>query len=486
MKTVNRRALLSFLIALMLLSGASRGLWGSGQTWRPPRPVAMTIRGGADDTVLELFSAMPSGKTWATFAGESGGEQLVGGLLLRDGDLVGISDECWFVYKQSDGASLDLRGEDGRLIQSGKTISILLEGSEDTEDSWEWLDQASAKDLRSLRLLMLPGKMDESRLPTLRKVAAVNPDLGLDIESLSSSMSSYMSAVALFKPRVLILKRSAPAAELSGILADQNQIETLILNVRNAKNLDFLAAFPNLRRLAISDWDPAETGPLPKGMRALKSLLLYDSELLEASALAAVPEGIQELSLVSCKKIASLSGLERFSNLRTIILNLSSEIGDLSALKGMKKLAWVGLPPGITQEQFSAFVGEHPALKIVEFVSCNGITDLTPLQHLTGLTGLVVAQYSGDQSSGKFTAMDQMDRRKSLEFLGLPAEAFDKDPDQVARIRTELPRALVVPAVPYCLGSGWILLVIPLAALMWIAGAWARGRRRTQPQGADR
>ena len=45
-------------------------------------------------------------------------------------------------------------------------------------------------------------------------------------------------------------------------------------------------------------------------------------------------------------------------------------------LRGMKKLAWVGLPPGITQEQFSAFIGEHPALKIIELIGCREITDL--------------------------------------------------------------------------------------------------------------
>ena len=223
--------------------------------------------------------------------------------------------------------------------------------------------------------------------------------------------------------------------------------------------------------MAIDGWNPAKTGPLPKGMRALKSLLLSYSEILDASALAAVPEGIEELSLVGCKKIASLNGLERFSNLRTLILNMSPGIEDLSVLSGMKKLAWVGLPPGIIQEQFSVFVAEHPGMKIVELIKCEGITDLSPLQRLTGLTGLIVGQYSGE-----FAAVDQL---KSLEFLGLPIDTFDNDPESLARIRTALPRALVVPAFPFCLGSGWILLVMPLAALMWIAGSWARSRRRT-------
>jgi hypothetical protein len=208
-------------------------------------------------------------------------------------------------------------------------------------------------------------------------------------------------------------------------------------------------------------------------MRALKSLLLSDSEILDASALAAVSAGIEELSLVASLgrdgKITSLSGLERFSNLRTLILNGSGGIGDLSALKSMKKLKWVGLPPGITQEQFSTFIGEHPAIKIVELIKCSEIMDLSPLQRLTGLTGLIVAQYSGE-----FDAVDQVNQLKSLEFLGLPIDTFDNDPEILVQIRTALPHALVVPTSPFCLGSGWILLVMPLAALMRIAGSWAR------------
>jgi len=141
----------------------------------------------------------------------------------------------------------------------------------------------------------------------------------------------------------------------------------------------------------------------------------------------------------------------------------------------MKRLAWVRLPPDITQEQFSAFIGEHPAIRIIELIGCSRITDLSPLQRLTGLTGLIVGEFS--------VKLDAVYQLKSLQFLGLPLEVFDNAPDQVSKIRTAFPHALVVTVRPWrlCLGSGWILLVIPLAALMWIAGSRARSRRRNSP-----
>ena len=206
MKTTVRRALLSFLSALILLSGTSCLLLGSRQAWRPPRPVA--IKGEN----INWYNMMPSGMAWMTAAVWGG----TGGLLVRDGDIVaGESSSgqgCWFVYERSDGASLEMREENGRLILSGKTISI---APEEIEGCWEWLDQASSNDLGSIRFLMLPEKLDENRLPTLRKLAAANPGLSLGIGSISKSMS----AAALFNPRMLFLESSATAAELSGILA---------------------------------------------------------------------------------------------------------------------------------------------------------------------------------------------------------------------------------------------------------------------------
>jgi hypothetical protein len=136
----------------------------------------------------------------------------------------------------------------------------------------------------------------------------------------------------------------------------------------------------------------------------------------------------------------------------------------------MKKLAWAGLPPQITQEQFSAFVTEHPAMKILELIKCEEITDLSPLKRLKGLTGLIISRTA--------EIPDSVGDLKTLTFLGLTADAFDNNQEKIARIRAALPRALVVPASPLCLGSGWILPVIPLAALMWFMGAGARRRRR--------
>jgi hypothetical protein len=62
--------------------------------------------------------------------------------------------------------------------------------------------------------------------------------------------------------------------------------------------------------------------------------------------------------------------------------------------------------------------------------------------------------------------------------LGLDQELFKKSPDQVAAIRKARPDALVVPVSKLCLGSGWILALIPA-----IGAAALRIRRRPATTG---
>ena len=71
---------------------------------------------------------------------------------------------------------------------------------------------------------------------------------------------------------------------------------------------------------------------------------------------------------------------------------------------------------------------------------------------------------------------------KTLRFVGVGVAVEGRfrdgsaDRARVAAVRKMLPDALVVPARPYCLGSGWILLLIPAVALSWYAASRARRR----------
>jgi hypothetical protein len=97
---------------------------------------------------------------------------------------------------------------------------------------------------------------------------------------------------------------------------------------------------------------------------------------------------------------------------------------------------------------------------------------LAPLRDLRNLEGLILA--------GSFKHIEVVRELKSLRFVGLAADAFKESPEQIAEIRKALPDALVVPVGGFCLGSGWILLLIPAVAVARLLA----GRRRPATTGS--
>jgi hypothetical protein len=133
----------------------------------------------------------------------------------------------------------------------------------------------------------------------------------------------------------------------------------------------------------------------------------------------------------------------------------------------------MGLPPKISKGQFGSFVQAHPDLRILEMVGCDDVTDLAPLRGLANLEGLIL--------TGRSSNLEVVPTLKSLRFVGVPTEVFKKSPDQVMAIQKALPDALVVPVSGLCLGSGWILLLIPAfgaAMLLTRRSRTAVGSRR--------
>ena len=56
---------------------------------------------------------------------------------------------------------------------------------------------------------------------------------------------------------------------------------------------------------------------------------------------------------------------------------------------------------------------------------------------------------------GMLPSLDQ------LQLLILPTEIFDDSPEWIKDLKAELPNTKIVPGTGLCLGSGWLLLLIP-------------------------
>jgi hypothetical protein len=123
----------------------------------------------------------------------------------------------------------------------------------------------------------------------------------------------------------------------------------------------------------------------------------------------------------------------------------------LSALDNLSNVKWISFPPGISQGDFSDFLSKNPGLEVIDLLGCEAISDLSPLSRLTSIRALNL-----DLTVEDLSPLYQL---KDLELLTLHEDSFEEW--QYEELREALPNTQIVIG-GYCLGSGWLLLAIPV------------------------
>ena len=403
------------------------------------------------------------------------------GLLARDGDVLVFTNKgddqkegisLPLCYRAADGATLAVAFEDGRMLLGGKTVSVLLKD----EAMWDWLGQASEEDLKAIRLLSVSLNVDAARLDVLKKAAKANPAIDLSLEPGESPPATEEGAAApaavapaevlrLFRPRFLSAGGQPISKEMEKVRPALEDVEILTVDAKEEGNLDFLAHLPQLRTLVLSDWSPEQT-PLPQGLTTIRSLILIGVKSPVALASLAGLAPLEQLTLVG-GDAEDLGALAKLPWLKTLSLTGCEKVTDLGPLKNLP-LEYLSFPPKISQQEFDAVIKDHPGLKAVELFNCENVKDVAALKSLMNLEALVLIQpaFEGEKHLADLKGL------KGLRLLVLLPDAF-KDAAEIADLQKALPDCLITAGKPLCLGSGWILLLAPVAA-----GAWLIARRR--------
>jgi hypothetical protein len=426
------------LLPALLLSVVSGGSACSGGGWQMPSVVKIESEKG-------VGALLPGYGMWFGI-GESGKQQ---GLLLRDGDY--FFAEGPVRYRASDGQDLKITVTDWNVKVGDKVVAVTSDGG---KDGTAWLAAASDAQLADVRTLGL-GDVDATALLAIRRLAAANPNVDLFAEN----SAGLAQVLPLFRPRAVFAPEHGLDEAAGKAIASQTGIDTLFVTAEDPGSLAFLSGMPHLRTLLISKWSMKDAGPLPAGLTGLKTLLVMEhSDLADLTPLGAVAPNLESLSLIGLEDFKDTSGVEKMTSLHTLFLWTNAI--DLTGLAGLAGLRWVGLPPETSQEQFAAFLGAHPKLAILDMMGNEKVKDLTPLGTLTGLKGLVL--------DGEFDDLSAVQTLTSLKFLGVSKDLWKKAPAQVAAVQKALPDALVVEVKPLCLGSGWILLLVPVPFVAWM------------------
>ena len=406
------------------------------------------------------------------------------GLLARDGDVLMFAEKgkdekegisLPLRYRATDGATLAVAYEGGRMLLGGKTVSVLLKD----EATWDWLRQASEEDLKGLRLLVVGEGLDTAQLEILKKVAKVNPAIDLSLEPAKApptgeegtetpATAGPAEILRLFRPRFLVAEAGLLSKQMDEIRPALEDVEVLLLDAKEGGSLDFLAHLPRLRTLILSNWS-AEEVPLPKGLKNLRSLVLFgDKSLADLSIIADLAQ-LEQLTLVG-GNVEDLGGLAKLPRLKTLSLTACEKATDLGPLKDLP-LEYLSFPPKVSQEQFDAVIKDHPGLKAVELFGCENVKDIAALKSLKNLEALILIKpaFEGDKP------LADLKELKGLRLLVLPPWGGEEADAKIADLQKALPDCLISAGKPLCLGSGWILLLAPVAT-----GAWLISRRRAR------
>jgi hypothetical protein len=142
------------------------------------------------------------------------------------------------------------------------------------------------------------------------------------------------------------------------------------------------------------------------------------------------------------------------------LLSVDGKIAGIEVtLKKLSGIRWRTFYEEETQSGFNSFLESHPDLEVVEIINNETIKNLQPLLKLGKLYGLAI--------SDTLTDLIAIKSLKNLKYLSVPYELLD-DSLLKADLQNSLPGTVIVPNQGICLGSGWLLLIIPLIVVLKI------------------
>jgi hypothetical protein len=380
----------------------------------------------------------------------SSGKNTKGALLAEKGDMLGFND--LFIYYsdlKKDSMLVDVAG-DSIYFVNGKINSLVIS---ENENLLPWFRTMKSADISDLETLYFNSIIPNTYLPYLKEIARLKPSTALVFGENDSInlLDDYTRHADYFAPRFV---NAIVTQSRFSELARWKTAECLYLNLEDSIITSWLPEFPVLKQLILNgdNIKSIDASFLSKNKQLEKLVLLTrlpDYALLEPLS------NLQELTITNEDEITDASALKK--NLKNLsVLITSGNFTNIESLSTLKKLRWLGLPANTSQQQFNTITSQLSDLQVLEITGNNTITNFAALQHMPNLTGLVITDTVTDKES--------LFALKNLRYLSLP-QKNKQDSAYLQAIEKALPGCLIIPNSGACLGSGWLLLLIPVVLL---------------------
>jgi hypothetical protein len=359
------------------------------------------------------------------------------------GDLIACGDYIFVYDSDSSDNSFLVESNDSIMYINGKIFSITIPHN---EGMVPWFRTVNDLDLSSLQFLNCDSASASMYFPYLKNLAEIRSDPGISFTGKFRDMAELLS---VFKPEYLI----QPTIYQSDFeeLAKLENVRILMVTLGDPEINEPLPALPELEQIFILEDGEKVTNNLFVNNRQIRKVIINNPKLFDFSIL----DPLADLQGLVISDVDSMINVDLINSHKK--LELLSVTGENSGFDpGMVKLSslrWMTFFTDARQSEFDSFINLHRDLEILELIANDSIKNLKPLTGIKNLAGLIVTDTVTDIASIK--------ELKSLKYLSLPSEYLKRDNNE-AGIRKSLPDARLAANEGFCLGSGWLLLIIPL------------------------
>ena len=387
------------------------------------------------------------------FSSFSTGKKNKGAVLAEEDDLLAL-DNTFIYFNKVNNDSLELNDKGDSLVFVNGNINTIV--ISDSVDLLPWFRTMKDADISQLETIYFASNIPGSYIPFLKKIARLKPTTALvfDEDDSLTLLDNYISQADFFTPRFI---KVSITQDKFNLLSRWQNTECLYLDLLDSLVTASLPAMPALKECILFADDIKSIAP---------SFFNNNPQLKKVSILASIPDysllqplpNLQELTINNQERAADMEALtNRLDKLAVLIVSGNYTHIDLLLLG--KKLRWLGLPANTSQQQFNNLATSLTGLQVLEITGGDSITDLTVLQQMPSLRGLVITDTVTDKQS--------LYALKKLRYLSLP-QNNKGDSAYLLAIEKALPGCIVVPNSGACLGSGWLLLLAPLVLLSGI------------------
>ncbi len=381
-------------------------------------------------------------------------------ITVSEGDLIGFeaseSDQVTFLrYKSSFGTSLDLEFDKNNpafTFINGKLHSIDLRYDSLPPVLPSGLGE---KALSDIDLLMIDLPLNDILFSWIETNLPDKSGINLAVEG-NDEINQLSKLLNHLNPNWVDMQNLQWKKADEGWKKGMKNTSLLAVSLPLEGDDYFYLDIPSLKTLIIAGKDEGITSDHDFGrLLKLENLIHWGSPVFDFSVLKDNKQ-LKNLFVMLVDSFISTEILASMIKLEALGLTGSEWQGDLPHLP---KLKWTSLPVNFTQSSFTTWCAQHPNIEVLEIIENENISDYKPLENLRHLKSL---------SSFSDASLESLPNLKELELLTIYHENFHERNNEIMAVTEKMPQVTVVPGKGFCLGSGWILLLLPVFFIIFI------------------